>query len=231
MNKPNYRIYDHTGSGVTEDIYAETLEDAIEAGRDWIEAGDWEQGECDETLDCEVGEIVYRAPRPELDGTESSRVDDLLDLDCAPDSIRGECYEDMSREQLAALADYLDAADPSVSDEDQELDSSIAEQIRSALDGEDEIDEDATWEAERYDCSGTLPAKDASKCIDDETEHDWQSPYSVVGGLKENPGVRGSGHGQICTKEVCACCGLYKTTDNWSANCASRTSSSRTNNN
>lgn len=75
----------------------------------------------------------YRTPRPELDGTESSRVSDLLALDCAPESIRGCDYEDMDREQLEALADYLSAADDSVDEDDAEFDSDIASQIRTAL--------------------------------------------------------------------------------------------------
>jgi hypothetical protein len=45
-------------------------------------------------------------------------------------------------------------------------------------------------------------------------EHDWKTPYSVLGGLKENPGVQGHGGGAIC-KEVCAHCGVYKITDTW----------------
>lgn len=70
--KANYRIYDRTGGGVTEDIYAETLEDAITAGREWIEEGDWSGGLRDPDpgivgwrrtieLECEVGEIIYDA--------------------------------------------------------------------------------------------------------------------------------------------------------------------------
>lgn len=45
-------------------------------------------------------------------------------------------------------------------------------------------------------------------------EHDWRSPYSVVGGLKENPGVFGNGGGVI-SKECCAHCGKYKISDSW----------------
>lgn len=37
----NYRVYDRTGGGVTQDISAVSLEDAIEKGRDWIEDGEW----------------------------------------------------------------------------------------------------------------------------------------------------------------------------------------------
>ncbi|PTY04557.1 hypothetical protein DB347_17740 [Opitutaceae bacterium EW11] len=39
--RANYRIYDETGSGVTEDIYAKDLSEAIRKGREWIEGGDW----------------------------------------------------------------------------------------------------------------------------------------------------------------------------------------------
>ena len=37
-----YRVYDQTGSGITHDIEAETLAEAVEAGRKWIEGGNWE---------------------------------------------------------------------------------------------------------------------------------------------------------------------------------------------
>ena len=45
-------------------------------------------------------------------------------------------------------------------------------------------------------------------------EHDWRSPYSVLGGLKENPGVWGHGGGVIITA-ICAHCGRYRVTDTW----------------
>lgn len=47
-----------------------------------------------------------------------------------------------------------------------------------------------------------------------EHEHDWQSPMSVVGGIKENPGVYGHGGGVVCT-EVCCHCGRYRISDSW----------------
>jgi hypothetical protein len=49
-------------------------------------------------------------------------------------------------------------------------------------------------------------------CIAD--DHDWQSPYEVLGGLEENPGVHGHGGGVII-REVCANCGRYRITDTW----------------
>lgn len=45
-------------------------------------------------------------------------------------------------------------------------------------------------------------------------EHDWQSPYEVVGGLRENPGVWGHGGG-VVIRTVCAHCGAYRTEDTW----------------
>lgn len=45
-------------------------------------------------------------------------------------------------------------------------------------------------------------------------EHIWKSPHSIVGGLKENPGVYGHGGG-VVIHEVCMICGCKKTTDTW----------------
>lgn len=50
-----------------------------------------------------------------------------------------------------------------------------------------------------------------------ECGHEWESPHSVVGGLRENPGVRGHGGGVIIT-EVCRHCGGYRITDTWAQN-------------
>lgn len=48
-------------------------------------------------------------------------------------------------------------------------------------------------------------------------EHDWQTPYEILGGLKDNPGVWGNGGGVIM-KQVCMVCGCGKTTDTWAQN-------------
>lgn len=69
---PNYRIYDRTGGGVTEDIYAESLDDAIERGREWITDGEW--GDFQGTLNCVVREIV-RYDDSEDDG-EAGKIDE-----------------------------------------------------------------------------------------------------------------------------------------------------------
>lgn len=54
----------------------------------------------------------------------------------------------------------------------------------------------------------------APRCVDGGREHDWRSPYSVVGGDRRNPGVWGSGGG-VLIREVCSDCGAYRITDTW----------------
>jgi hypothetical protein len=51
------------------------------------------------------------------------------------------------------------------------------------------------------------------ECLEGQ-EHGWQSPLSLVGGIKENPGVYGHGGG-VTISEVCMRCGCGKTTDGW----------------
>lgn len=44
-------------------------------------------------------------------------------------------------------------------------------------------------------------------------EHFWISPYKILRGLKENPGVFGHSSG-VVVKQICSHCGIYKTTNN-----------------
>ena len=44
--------------------------------------------------------------------------------------------------------------------------------------------------------------------------HKWESPYSLIGGLRENPGVWGNGGGVIY-RECCSHCGAFRETDTW----------------
>jgi hypothetical protein len=41
-------------------------------------------------------------------------------------------------------------------------------------------------------------------------EHDWRTPYAVLGGLKDNPGVQGGPNGGITARSVCGHCGAYR---------------------
>jgi hypothetical protein len=172
----NYRIYDRTGGGCTEDIYAEDLDAAIEAGREWIEAGDWssEDGTYRTiTLECCVREIIRYRSEP-LQGESIDEDGDLIDAE-----------------------GYL---------------------IHTAADM-GEIDEDATDDNDSHDCSGEY-SDELPECeISEDGEHDWQSPHSIVGGIRENPGVWSNGGTIYSTKEVCACCGKYKSETDKGSQC------------
>lgn len=141
-NKPNYRIYDCTGGGVTHDIYAASLDEAIDAGREWIEDGDW--------------------------ASEDGVIRKGVTLDA--------CVR------------------PITTDEDGE---------------------DITDDQQENDCSGSYsdeePECESEGPGDDDGGHDWRSPYSLLGGLRENPGVWSRGGTVTVTKSVCACCGKYRT--------------------
>lgn len=52
------------------------------------------------------------------------------------------------------------------------------------------------------------------KCAKRNEAHDWQAPHSLVGGLRDNPGVWGKGGGLIM-RRVCMHCGCERTTDTW----------------
>lgn len=77
----------------------------------------------------------------------------------------------------------------------------IRVQVRNAVTGEIEARESVACD------------EDEPKCVDAEL-HDWKSPYSVVRGMSQNPGVFGHGGGVIIT-EVCRHCGTYRVTDTW----------------
>jgi hypothetical protein len=65
-----------------------------------------------------------------------------------------------------------------------------------------------TADGEGRACGEATIEQDAPDCEGDE-EHTWRSPHSVVGGLRENPGVHGHGAG-IIAREVCPHCGWYR---------------------
>jgi hypothetical protein len=74
-----------------------------------------------------------------------------------------------------------------------------------------EVNKDREDVGGRERCKVVLHPKVPS-CTQD--EHDWQSPHSIVGGLKENPGVHGHGGG-VTIAEVCMHCGCERVTDTW----------------
>ena len=177
---PNYRIYDRTGGGVTEDIYAESLESAIAQGRAWIEAGDWDSHK----------DGVYRT----------------ITLSA--------CVREIVRYPLVA-------AEGQHIDEDGDLIVTATGNVIAWADELGEIDDDATDDGESWDCSGEyideLPQCDAEAeeggeagIATDSDGHDWRKPYSLVGGLRENPGYWSKGGTVTASLSVCACCGRYR---------------------
>lgn len=76
----------------------------------------------------------------------------------------------------------------------------IVRRIRS-----EDIDEDESF---------TITVDPEEPECEKDKEHVWGSPYHIVGGLKENPGVYGHGGGVII-HEVCLRCGTSKKTDTW----------------
>ena len=53
--------------------------------------------------------------------------------------------------------------------------------------------------------------------VDSPEGHRWRSPHSIVGGIRENPGVYGHGGGVTCAY-VCTRCGCGKHTDSGAQN-------------
>lgn len=75
-----------------------------------------------------------------------------------------------------------------------------------------EVDEDGEDIGDRERVKVTVDP-DEPPCLEHE-EHDWRSPHELVGGCKENPGVRGHGGGVIIV-EACVRCGCKRTTNTW----------------
>ena len=211
--KPNYRIYDRTGGGVTENIHADSLEDAIEQGRSWIEDGDWSGDREDQDggktyrtilLDCCVREIVRR---PDLSSLEAAlpeypieREDGIIYIDHHPDD--GETPADIA----AKLSDVAAVSAPGERGEDgyMRLVLTPVGPLPSV------IDEEATDEGQSSDCSGKYSDALPECAADGGGEHDWQSDYDVVGGIRENPGVWSTGGTGMGFDYCCAKCGCYK---------------------
>ena len=70
-----------------------------------------------------------------------------------------------------------------------------------------------TWTGEKSDEVHTVEPVEP-ECIDGGTEHRWDSPFAIVGGIKDNPGVHGKGGGVLIHK-VCRRCGSHRHTDTW----------------
>lgn len=167
QTRPNYRLYDQTGSGVTQDIYAESLNDAIEQGREWMLEGDWGSSEDgvirrNVTLEACVREIVYS---PTDEQVVSALTGIGYDIDQPITEEHGQHRlllsvddneDDDSEDTLAqirdALPDSVGVAWTGDSNTNAEGDTTSDIELLWAP---DEIDEDATDEGESWDCSGS----------------------------------------------------------------------------
>jgi hypothetical protein len=75
-----------------------------------------------------------------------------------------------------------------------------------------ELCEDGQGTGETFDFDleiGNDP--DEPDCAEGE-DHDWESPFSIVGGCESNPGCWSIGGTQTKTREVCSICGAYRVT-------------------
>lgn len=214
---PNYRIYDRTGGGVTHDIRADTLDEAIEAGRDWIENGDWSgcsEGHDDSDviarvrsveLECEVGEIVYRPTEPHI-----------LPL-CSRWDLWSPEWDTESKQWRIDVSDIADEGNERVA---------IAEAVTTLTGGEwdyepvgarciwtppadveMEEDEEATNAADTHDCSGTYTDAEPDCSVDE----GWDFVSTVTAGLDEF-GCRSHGGTAMTHYEVCRNTGVYRET-------------------
>lgn len=83
-------------------------------------------------------------------------------------------------------------------------DRTTVERLRVAIDPEEPT------------CSASLSDDVRAALQDDDSPegHRWRAPHDLVGGCKENPGVRGHGGGVVIT-HVCTLCGAKRITDTW----------------
>ncbi len=69
-------------------------------------------------------------------------------------------------------------------------------------------DGDYTGEQERDEVEAG-PEPEVPECADG-NEHEWEAPYEVVGGVKENPGVWSRGGTTMTFHTVCLHCGTHR---------------------
>lgn len=67
---------------------------------------------------------------------------------------------------------------------------------------------------ERFVAEWEVPIYPGEPPCESGAEHDWQAPYEIVGGNRENPGVWLHGGGVII-HELCVRCGCGRVEDTW----------------
>jgi hypothetical protein len=118
------------------------------------------------------------------------------------------------------LRDYVirdDNASWNIQSRPSTLDADVEKSVR---DGDWETEETWWWRGRAFGEDGTETKVGPIEMSPDEPacrrgrEHDWQAPHSVVGGIRDNPGVWGHGGG-VKIHEVCAICGAHRHTNTW----------------
>jgi len=70
------------------------------------------------------------------------------------------------------------------------------------------------WDSETITVeAGPLPQPPETECGTEDDDHDWTSPFDIVGGCRDNPGVWSKGGTRMVFAYVCSRCGLRKTVD------------------
>ncbi len=210
LAKPNYRIYDRTGSGVTHDIDAETLDEAIEAGREWIEGGDWSGSDHDDViarcrsieLECKVGEIVYRPARPSL---SVALLASLLADPTWDDRCWQVCVSPETVETVIPLLRSETGGDWTGTETD--TDGDVWLRWQAPDEAATEIDEDATDAEDKHDCAGTYTDPEPDCPVDE----GWDFVSTGNAGLDEW-GCRSHGGTGMTHYEVCRNTGVYRDT-------------------
>lgn len=112
----------------------------------------------------------------------------------------GNAYETAwARSAAAALRIARDNVDADAYDHD---DGTVYVDIRVECELTDELDTD------------TVVIEQREPPCEEGMMHDWRTPYDVLGGLRENPGIWGHGGGVIM-RSLCRHCGRYRIVDTW----------------
>ncbi|NJO18565.1 MAG: hypothetical protein HC877_23410, partial [Thioploca sp.] len=100
------------------------------------------------------------------------------------------------------------------------LDIAIENVDRSNYGNDDDDDNNTMWIEVEARCKLTGEYESATVTLHPEEpecpkgEHEWESPFRIVGGIKENPGIWGNGGG-IIIDQVCIHCYAGRTKNTW----------------
>lgn len=218
---PNFRIYDRMGFPVIQDIYAETLGEAIEEGREWIEDGDWAADSCDKdgnviarcrtiALECEVGAIVYRPVSPD----EHSDDETVCAYSWAWSQSQHQWITHLTADDLAAdsgrICRALGGHQATVSVDGAPADDGLTRvgvYCRTDVGWPLEIDSEATDAAKMHDCSGSYSDEEP----DCPAAAGWDFVGTATAGL-DDFGCRSHGGTRMTHYEVCRNTGIYRDT-------------------